>query len=65
MEESFVDEQNYFETDNNILKSDSQKFPDNLVYTIPIITINNNLMRESMKRDIVMSAICEKLENPP
>lgn len=65
MDESFVDPDNSFLADNTVLREDQNVFPRNLVYTVPLITMNSQIVRESMKRDVIFSAICEKLLNPP
>lgn len=65
LNDSFENPKNYYDFDNTILSHDSLLYPRNIVYTIPMITLNKNLLRESLKKDVLISAICEKLLTPP
>ena len=62
---SFDDKDDPFLSDNSILKDDQFAYPSNMSYTIPIVTLNNNLLRESWNEDTMTSAVCDQLLQPP
>lgn len=65
LDNSFENPQDYFGSDNKVLQKDASQYPRNLVYTIPLVILNKNLLRESLRREIILSAICEKIIDPP
>lgn len=54
-----------YESDNTILKQDSNSIEYNGVYLIPAVFVNRNLVKEDLKLHIVVGAICDKLNTKP
>lgn len=63
--QSFDKPSNKFESNNSILKGDLNPIQYSGVYLVPAFFIDGNLVKEDLKLNLVVSAICDKLTNKP
>lgn len=65
IEKSFVDPKNKFGSNNLLLEKHANKSPFLELYHVPAFLINNQFVRENLKEDVILSAMCEELEQKP
>ena len=62
---SFLDEKNKFLSKNKLLEKNANKKDYKKIYLVPAIFLNDNLLKEDLKENIVISGICDKLLKKP
>lgn len=62
---SFDNPNNKFKSKNTILKEDDNSYEYSGVYLVPAMFINKYLVKEDLKTNIVISAMCDKLIDKP
>lgn len=65
MSDSFSIPENHYISTNSLLETNKNNYEYSEVYQVPGIFLNKNLMKESLKPIIVISAICDRFLNKP
>lgn len=65
IQNSFANKKNKYISQNYLLEKNKNKKDYKNIYLVPAIFLNNNLLKEDLKENIIISAICDKLKSKP
>lgn len=63
--ESFSDPNNRFEADNTLLDAHANSYEYSDVYLVPAVFVNGQLVKEDIKPQVVLSALCDAVIHRP
>lgn len=62
---SFTDPSNKYESDNKLLDAHANNFEYSDVYLVPAVFVNGQLVKEDIKPQVVLSALCDAVTERP
>ena len=65
IEDSYIDKNDFYNSDNLLLKEDKNSYQYSQIYLVPAFFINKQLVKEELMNSVIVSAICDKLITRP
>lgn len=65
IENSYIDKNDFYNSDNLLLKEDKNSYKFSQIYLVPAFFINDQLVKEELMNSVIVSAICDKLITRP